>query len=64
MFPLDQFLTPVVDTAIYRGKLWAVPYTSNAGLLYYRKDLLPSKAQAAADLGGASRASPRVHEEV
>ncbi|GAA0845137.1 ABC transporter substrate-binding protein [Streptosporangium amethystogenes subsp. fukuiense] len=40
MFPLDRFLPPVVDTALYRGKLWAVPYTSNAGLLYYRKDLL------------------------
>ncbi|GAA3154731.1 ABC transporter substrate-binding protein [Planomonospora alba] len=40
MFPLDRFLPPVVDTAVYRGKLWAVPYTSNAGLLYYRKDLL------------------------
>lgn len=40
MFPLSRFLPPVVDTAVYRGKLWAVPYTSNAGLLYYRKDLL------------------------
>ncbi|MFC7644663.1 extracellular solute-binding protein [Streptosporangium lutulentum] len=40
MFQLDRFLPPVVDTAVYRGKLWAVPYTSNAGLLYYRKDLL------------------------
>ncbi|MFD8556136.1 ABC transporter substrate-binding protein [Streptosporangium canum] len=39
-FPLDRFLPPVVDTAVYRDKLWAVPYTSNAGLLYYRKDLL------------------------
>ncbi|MFS1297945.1 ABC transporter substrate-binding protein [Streptosporangium longisporum] len=39
-FPLGRFLPPVVDTAVYRGKLWAVPYTSNAGLLYYRKDLL------------------------
>ncbi len=40
MFPLDRLLPPVVDTAIYQNKLWAVPYTSNAGLLYYRKDLL------------------------
>ncbi|MFJ2031212.1 ABC transporter substrate-binding protein [Streptosporangium sp. NPDC087985] len=40
MFPLDRFLPPVVDTAVYQDKLWAVPYTSNAGLLYYRKDLL------------------------
>jgi multiple sugar transport system substrate-binding protein len=39
-FPLDQFLKPVVDTAVYGGKLYGVPYTSNAGLLYYRKDIL------------------------
>ncbi len=39
-FPLDQFLKPVVDTAMYAGKLYGVPYTSNAGLLYYRKDIL------------------------
>lgn len=39
-FPLNQFLKPVVDTATFGGKLYAVPYTSNAGLLYYRKDIL------------------------
>ncbi|MEO3855206.1 ABC transporter substrate-binding protein [Acrocarpospora sp. B8E8] len=39
-FPLAKFLPPVVDTAVYQDKLWAVPYTSNAGLLYYRTDLL------------------------
>ncbi|GII61587.1 ABC transporter substrate-binding protein [Sphaerisporangium krabiense] len=40
MFSLDRFLRPVVDTAVYNDKLYAVPYTSNAGLLYYRKDIL------------------------
>ncbi|GII91233.1 ABC transporter substrate-binding protein [Sinosporangium siamense] len=40
LFPLNRFLPTVVDTAVYRDRLWAVPYTSNAGLLYYRKDLL------------------------
>jgi multiple sugar transport system substrate-binding protein len=39
-FPLDQFLKPVVDTAVFGGKLYGVPYTANAGLLYYRKDIL------------------------
>jgi multiple sugar transport system substrate-binding protein len=43
MFPLDRFLPPVVDTAVYQGKLYAVPYTSNAGLLYYRKDILDAE---------------------
>ncbi|SDG53322.1 multiple sugar transport system substrate-binding protein [Sinosporangium album] len=46
MFPLDRFLPTVVDTAVYRDKLWAVPYTSNAGLLYYRKDLLKKEGFA------------------
>jgi multiple sugar transport system substrate-binding protein len=40
LFPLDRLLPGVGDTAIYRGKLWAAPYTSNAGLLYYRSDIL------------------------
>lgn len=39
-FPIEQFLKPVVDTAVFGGKLYAVPYTSNAGLLYYRRDIL------------------------
>jgi multiple sugar transport system substrate-binding protein len=38
--PLGQFLRPAVDTAEWDGRLWAVPYTSNAGLLYYRADIL------------------------
>ncbi|GIH74720.1 ABC transporter substrate-binding protein [Planobispora longispora] len=46
LFPLDRFLQPAVSTAVYRGKLWAVPYTSNAGLLYYRKDLLAKEGFA------------------
>jgi multiple sugar transport system substrate-binding protein len=44
-FPLDQFLKPVVDTAMWGGKLYAVPYTSNAGLLYYRKDILAKEGE-------------------
>ncbi|KOV25615.1 MULTISPECIES: ABC transporter substrate-binding protein [Streptomyces] len=39
-FPLDAFLRPVVDTATFDGRLYAVPYVTNAGLLYYRKDVL------------------------
>lgn len=39
-FPLDKMLRGVADTAIYRDRLWAAPYVSNAGLLYYRSDIL------------------------
>lgn len=39
-YPLDTFLRPVVDTATYDGRLYAVPYVTNAGLLLYRKDVL------------------------
>jgi multiple sugar transport system substrate-binding protein len=39
-FPLADFLRPAVDTAMYQGRLWAIPFTSNAELLYYRSDIL------------------------
>jgi multiple sugar transport system substrate-binding protein len=39
-FPLGKMLQPVVETAKYRGKLYAVPGSSNGGLLFYRTDLL------------------------
>ncbi|MEV0348247.1 ABC transporter substrate-binding protein [Nonomuraea sp. NPDC050680] len=50
LFPLDRLLPPVVDTAVYKNKLWAVPYTSNAGLLYYRKDLIKKPPRTWAEL--------------
>ena len=45
-FPLSQFLRPAVATATYQGHLYAVPFTSNAGLLYYRKDILAAAGAA------------------
>jgi multiple sugar transport system substrate-binding protein len=46
-FPLGGFLRPAVDTALYHGRLYAVPYYSNADLLYYRKDILTRAGVAA-----------------
>ncbi|RJL24186.1 ABC transporter substrate-binding protein [Bailinhaonella thermotolerans] len=37
---LDAFLPATVTTGEYRGRLFALPTTSDSGLLYYRKDLL------------------------
>ena len=39
-FPLQDFLPPAVATAMYQGRLYAVPDYSNADLLYYRSDIL------------------------
>ena len=44
-FPLGDFLPPAVATAEYQGRLYAIPYYSNADLLYYRSDILDKAHQ-------------------
>lgn len=44
-FPVDSFLPPVVDTATFENRLYALPYVTNAGLLYYRKDILDAAGE-------------------
>ncbi|MEE1942674.1 ABC transporter substrate-binding protein [Streptomyces sp. TRM 70361] len=44
-FPLGTFLPPVVDTTTFGGRLYAVPYVTNAGLLYYRSDVLAAAGE-------------------
>ncbi|MGW1373040.1 ABC transporter substrate-binding protein [Streptomyces sp. NPDC002446] len=39
-FPLARMLKPIVETGKYRGGLYAVPASSDGGMLYYRSDLL------------------------
>ena len=43
-FNLDtsKLLKPTVDAATYNGTLYAAPFASDGGMLYYRKDLVPN----------------------
>lgn len=43
MFPLHKFFPGAVATGMYKGRLYAVPYSTNAGLLYYRTDILDAE---------------------
>lgn len=36
----DDILPAAVESATYDGKVWAAPFMTNAGLLYYRSDLI------------------------
>lgn len=47
-FPLDKMLKPTVETGQYRDSLYAVPASSDGGVLYYRSDLLKKAGVAAA----------------
>jgi multiple sugar transport system substrate-binding protein len=38
----SQLLKPTVDSATFNGKLYAAPQSSDGGLLFYRKDLVPT----------------------
>jgi multiple sugar transport system substrate-binding protein len=38
--PVGSFLKGPMDTCRYSGQLWALPFNTDVGLLYYRSDLL------------------------
>jgi multiple sugar transport system substrate-binding protein len=39
-YDVDDFLDASMDSTVFRNRLWAVPWFSDAGMLYYRRDLL------------------------
>ena len=39
-FPVGEMMKPVIDSAKYLDKLYAVPNSSDGGMLYYRTDLM------------------------
>ena len=39
-YPLDKMLDGPVQTGLYQGKLYTLPWVSDGGLLYYRSDLV------------------------
>ncbi|MFJ1705821.1 ABC transporter substrate-binding protein [Kitasatospora sp. NPDC088346] len=44
-FPLGGFLPPVLSSARFAGRLYAVPYVTNAAMLYYRSDILDAAGE-------------------
>jgi len=43
----DSFLAPALGSATYRLRIWGVPWYTDAGLLFYRKDKLAQSGFAA-----------------
>ena len=52
----DEFIASTVETASYEDKIWALPFNTNAGFLYYRTDQVSEPARY---LGGRLRAGAR-----
>src|SRR5262245_54696414 len=48
-FKIDDFVPALLDAARFDGKLWALPFTSETTLLFYRKDLLAAAGVAPPD---------------
>ncbi|MCH6472053.1 ABC transporter substrate-binding protein [Sinomonas terrae] len=49
-FDTSQMLPATVKTATYNNTLYAAPQTSDGGLLYYRKDLVPNPPKTWAEM--------------
>jgi len=45
--PVDEHIPATVATAVYRGQLYGLPETTDAGMLFYRTDLLAAAGVSA-----------------
>ena len=43
----SKYLSPSIEGLTYNGKIWAVPWFTDVGMLYYRKDLLQKSGYSA-----------------
>lgn len=46
---MDDYVPGMVDSGMYKGKLWAYPYFMNLGILFYRNDLITAEGFTEAD---------------
>lgn len=53
----ERFLPGDIRGSIYDGRLWRLPVRSDAGMLYYRKDLVASPPETFEELEAAARAA-------
>ncbi|MGC1209658.1 MAG: ABC transporter substrate-binding protein [Micromonospora sp.] len=53
-FAMDtgRLLKPTVNAATYNGTLYAAPFASDGGMLYYRKDLVPNPPKTLDEMWG------------
>ncbi|QBD81024.1 ABC transporter substrate-binding protein [Ktedonosporobacter rubrisoli] len=51
----SKYLPGPVQGCTYQGKLWAAPYRTDLGLLYYRKDLVPTPPATWDDLTSTAK---------
>ena len=53
-FAIDtsRLLKPTVSAATYNGTLYAAPFASDGGMLYYRKDLVPTPPKTLDEMWG------------
>src|SRR6476660_3362024 len=53
----DDFLPAELEGGTYNGRLYRIPAFTDAGVLYYRRDLVPSAPETAEDLVRDAKAS-------